>query len=96
MRRWAKQHARERALPYGQALEDAARSAGFGSWHEVCKAQRSAARAGSGLELPVDPALPPRFDDSPNESRSNAELDVPLPTTWIHQAPARFWVSAEA
>lgn len=77
MRQWAKQQARERAIPYSTALEEAARAAGFASWHEVRLAAQP--RLSSELhssDLPVDPVLPARFDDTPNELRSKAELDA--------------------
>jgi len=79
MRRWAKQRAREAAIPYGKALEDAARAAGFSSWHHVRKAIKAAAGNPDDAQLPVDPVLPADFDSTPNEQRSQAELD----TWWL-------------
>ena len=75
MRRWARQHARDTSVPYGRALEQAARDAGFASWHEVRRAAKAAAAAGAS-DLPVDPELPPNFDQTANEDRSKAELDA--------------------
>lgn len=76
MRRWAKQHARETSLPYGLALERAARDAGFENWHEVTQAVKAVAPFAGVVDLPVDPPLPAAFDDTPNENRSKAELDA--------------------
>lgn len=70
MRRSAKQQARTDAIPYGHALEQQARNAGFTSWAR--KALRSIPSEPAG-ELPVDPPLPPQFDQTPNEQRSNLE-----------------------
>lgn len=76
MRRWAKQHARETSVSYNQALEVAARDAGFASWHEVQEAVKAATPPPEAADLPIDPALPPNFDNTANESRSKAELDA--------------------
>lgn len=76
MRRWAKQHARETPVSYNQALEQAARDAGFASWHEVQAAVQAAEASAALADLPVDPPLPPNFDSTANESRSKAELDA--------------------
>lgn len=75
MRRWAKQHARDTSVSYNHALEQAARDAGFASWHEVQAAVQAAEASPALADLPVDPALPPMFDSTRNESRSKAELD---------------------
>lgn len=75
MRRWAKQHARDTSVSYNQALEQAARDAGFASWHEVQAAVQAADASPVLVDLPVDPALPPNFDSTANERRSKAELD---------------------
>jgi hypothetical protein len=75
MRRWAKQHARDTSVSYNQALEQAARDAGFTSWHEVQAAVQAADASPALIDLPVDPALPPNFDSTANERRSKAELD---------------------
>jgi hypothetical protein len=76
MRRWAKQHARDTSVSYNQALEQAARDAGFTSWHEVQSATKTAEASPTPMDLPVDPALPSNFDSTANESRSKAELDA--------------------
>lgn len=75
MRRSAKQHARDTSVSYNQALEQAARDAGFASWHEVQAAVQAADASPALMDLPVDPALPPNFDSTANERRSKAELD---------------------
>lgn len=75
MRRWAKAHARDTSISYNQALEQAARDAGFASWHEVQAAIKAAEASPALLDLPIDPALPPNFDSTANERRSKAELD---------------------
>lgn len=76
MRGWAKQHARDTSVSYNQALEQAARDAGFPSWHEVHAAVQAADASPALVDLPVDPALPPNFDSTANERRSKAELDA--------------------
>lgn len=76
MRRWAKQHARDTSVSYNQALEQAARDAGFTSWHEVQAATKTAEASSAVLDLAVDPELPPNFDDTSNESRPKDELDA--------------------
>lgn len=76
MRRWAKQQAREASVGYSQALEQAARDAGFASWHEVQESVTADDQSAEAVDLPVDPALPPEFDNTANESRSKAELDA--------------------
>lgn len=75
MRRWAKEHARDSSISYNQALEQAARDAGFASWHKVQAAIKAAEASPALLDLPIDPALPPNFDSTANERRSKAELD---------------------
>ena len=75
MRRWAKQHARDTSASYNQALEQAARDAGFASWHEVQAAVQASEESPALGDFPVDPALPPDFDSTANERRSKAELD---------------------
>ena len=75
IKRLAKQQSEQSGIPHVQALEDAARGAGYSSWHELQQAgQRHAVVAPS--ELPLDPDLPSRFDDTPNEDRSARELDT--------------------
>lgn len=74
MKRAAKRITRTSQLTYSQALEQEARSAGFASWHAV----NQAASAGPGAKqtpLPVDPELPERFYDTPNDERSETELE---------------------
>lgn len=75
MRRWAKQHARDTSVAYSQALEQAARDAGFASWHQVQERVKTGEQS-PPAELPVDPTLPPNFDSTRNESRTKAELDA--------------------
>jgi hypothetical protein len=72
MRRAAKRLARAQQLPYSAALNSVAQQQGYAGWQDV---RRSAPPASAG-DLPVDPVLPAHFDDTPNEERSAAELDM--------------------
>jgi hypothetical protein len=72
IKREAKAHARAGTMTHSDALEAGARAAGYGSWHALnaaCTAPRTDA-------LPIDPALPDDFDDTPNEDRPKAQLDA--------------------
>lgn len=78
----AKALAKTSGLTHAQALERVALDAGYSSWRELQKAcplpasPRTGAVAADPLqELPVDPRLPPGFDNTPNDERSAAELD---------------------
>ena len=74
-KRLAKQQTKLTGIPHTQALEETARAAGYGSWHELQQASQSRAAAAPN-ELPLDPDLPAHFDDTRNEDRSTKELDT--------------------
>ncbi|MDT8992761.1 hypothetical protein RQP54_17950 [Curvibacter sp. APW13] len=59
---------------YMQALDALAVQEGYQDWRAIALAngERNAAE---GDEIPLDPVLPPNFDNRPNEERSKAELD---------------------
>lgn len=84
MKREAKRLAREQGATYNAMLEQLARASGYSSWHHVLEARK--ATPATALALPVgvqpnplaiDPVLPPSFDDTPNQDRSEDDL-----TTW--------------
>ena len=61
-------------LTYMQALDELSVQAGYADWRSITKANGE--RKGSeGEDIPLDPVLPPNFDDRANETRSKAELD---------------------
>lgn len=70
-KRDAKRLARELSITHTQALELEAVRLGFSSWHDFVSA--AAKLAG---EVPLDPELPPDFDNTPNEDRPTSQLDV--------------------
>lgn len=73
----AKTLAKTTDLTHAQALERVAEDAGYSSWHELLHACDSANHPHRGKDdLPVDPELPPDFDNTPNEERSTEELDT--------------------
>lgn len=73
----AKALAKSTELTHAQALERVAVDAGYSSWHELLRACESTDRSeASKDDMPVDPALPPDFDNTPNEERSTADLDT--------------------
>ena len=73
----AKSLAKTTDLTHAQALERVAEDAGYSSWHELLHACDSANRPQRGNDdMPVDPELPPDFDNTPNEERSTEELDT--------------------
>lgn len=86
IRRAARDLARDTraGISYTTALDQLAREAGYASWRAATSAAASSAAArsvgkpsdGEGSELPVDPELPADFNNTPNESRSEAELDT--------------------
>ncbi|SOZ17380.1 hypothetical protein [Cupriavidus taiwanensis] len=76
IKREAKRVARSGATSHSQALEAAARDAGFESWHQLQQAHQDwCERKAKSETFPVDPLLPEDFDQTPNEVRSAAELD---------------------
>lgn len=62
------------AKPYMENLDEQAQLAGYPDWRTLAMAngQRN---AGEGEEIPLDPVLPPNFDNTPNEERSKAHLN---------------------
>ncbi|MDP2975215.1 MAG: hypothetical protein Q8N45_03265 [Anaerolineales bacterium] len=73
----AKTLAKTTDLTHAQALERVAEDAGYSSWHELLHACNSAnPRPRANDDMPVDPELPPDFDNTPNEERSTEELDT--------------------
>lgn len=73
----AKTLAKTTNLTHAQALERVAEDAGYSSWHELLHACGSADRPQHAKDdMPVDPELPPDFDNTPNEERSKEELDT--------------------
>jgi hypothetical protein len=72
MKRAAKALARTQSISHSEALERLAREQGYASWHEVTSL-RGASPADD--EFPIDPPLPKNFDDTPNEDRSNRQID---------------------
>lgn len=70
-RRAAKAQARAGLATHGQALEAAAKEAGYASWKELAEA---AAKPDPDNALPLDPKLPKNFDFTPNEDRSKAQI----------------------
>ncbi|MDZ4125295.1 MAG: hypothetical protein U1E02_14125 [Hydrogenophaga sp.] len=73
----AKALARSTELTHAQALERVASDAGYSSWRELMRACESTGRTESVKDdIPVDPELPPDFDNTPNEERSTEDLDT--------------------
>lgn len=73
----AKTLAKTTSLTHAQALERVAEDAGYSSWHELLHACESANQTQRAKDdMPVDPELPPDFDNTPNEERSTEELDA--------------------
>lgn len=61
-------------LTYMQALDELSVQAGYADWRSITQANGE--RKGSeGHEVPLDPVLPPNFDNRANETRSKTELD---------------------
>jgi hypothetical protein len=73
IKRAAKARAKQGDAAHSDALEEGARQAGYASWHELQRAATGRLAEGAD-ELRVDPALPPNFDNTPNEQRSDKEL----------------------
>ena len=76
VKREAKALARTDTIPYNKALDVAAQRAGYADWHELHQASKTLGLPSSAGTLPLDPTLPPLFDDTPNEERPVAELDA--------------------
>lgn len=74
LKREAKARTRLEAISHSAALEQAARSVGYASWHALLHTPVTA--AASPDRLVIDPVLPRRFDDTPNERRSKKHLDL--------------------
>ncbi|ABE46932.1 hypothetical protein Bpro_5060 (plasmid) [Polaromonas sp. JS666] len=60
--------------PYTQALDEQAQMAGYPDWRTLAMAN-GLRNAHEGDDIPLDPVLPPNFDQTPNEDRSEKELD---------------------
>jgi hypothetical protein len=83
MKRDAKARAKREGIHHSAALEHLAREAGYASWHAVVSAAPSDPQATGTdprlpplpTDLPIDPALPQRFDSTPNELPPNRQLD---------------------
>lgn len=70
--------ARRGGETHTEALERLSRERGYESWDALTRACAAASPPDSRTTpggLPVDPVLRPLFDDTPNEQRSQAELD---------------------
>jgi hypothetical protein len=77
MKREARKRARASGDSYQRELEQLASARGYASWREVVRLAAATASIPRPLEsLPLDPKLRPRFDDTPNEKRTAAELDT--------------------
>lgn len=72
LKRQAKADAKATGQPHTQLLEAAAIAAGYSSFHEL---HQACARGTPEPGMPVDPRLPPMFDETANETRSKEELD---------------------
>ena len=62
-------------LTYTQALDAQAVLAGYPDWRTLAMANGER-NAHAGSEFPLDPVLPPNFDDTPNYERSEKELET--------------------
>ncbi|MFC6281183.1 hypothetical protein [Polaromonas aquatica] len=60
--------------PYTLALDEQAQLAGYPDWRTLALSN-GLRNAQEGDEIPLDPVLPPNFDNTPNEDRSEKELD---------------------
>lgn len=69
LRKLAKQAAREGHSTHGEELDRLAQAHCFPSWREL-------QAAATPFDLPVDPPLRELFDQTPNEERSQHELDT--------------------
>ncbi|MDP2451820.1 MULTISPECIES: hypothetical protein [unclassified Polaromonas] len=75
IKREAKRRAKASSASYNATLDVVARELGFASWHAVTQGRNVPVPAASARELPVDPALPPMFDFTPNEDRPESEIE---------------------
>ncbi|MBN3761029.1 hypothetical protein [Burkholderia sp. Ac-20365] len=76
IKRSAKVRSRTAAISHSDALEAAAKEAGYESWFALTQAVREAVAGSPEVDvLLVDPQLPEGFYDTPNEDRSESELD---------------------
>lgn len=74
----AKSVARTGDETHSSALERLSREHGYSSWNELrqtCESQPALPTLTSPAGLPVDPPLRQLFDDTPNESRSDWEIE---------------------
>lgn len=75
MKSQAKERAKNTDASYNATLEIVAREHGFDSWFAAMQLHKTAAPAAADeIELMIDPVLPPNFDNTPNEDRSDDEL----------------------
>lgn len=75
MKRQAKQRAKHDETAYSLHLEAVAHEHGFSSWFDVLQLRSHPAPTAESLdELEIDPILREAFDDTPNEDRSEEEL----------------------
>lgn len=73
----AKREAKRGTTPdkrYTQALDEQAQLAGYPDWRTLAMAN-GLRNAHEGDDIPLDPVLPPNFDNTPNEDRPEKELD---------------------
>ena len=61
--------------PHTKALDAQAVLAGYPDWRALVKANGER-NAHEGSEIPLDPVLPPGFDNTPNEERTEKELET--------------------
>jgi len=71
LKRAAKKITGASSATHSEALDQVSRAAGYSDWHEVTQLHKTVDKD----DLPVDPPLPRKFDDTPNEERSKKELD---------------------
>lgn len=78
IKREAKLRVRQKNCTHSEALETLAKEYGFSSWHDLLnrRGMKPTTPPGETYDLPLDPLLPPDFDDTPNERRSRKQLDA--------------------
>lgn len=77
LKREAKARVKRESISHSAALEQAAESVGYASWHALLHEPHASAEKAPIAPLPalpIDPVLPRHFDDTPNEQRSKKEL----------------------